>query len=444
MQQDMPVGGEGPGMSEDCLFLNIWRPEKSGPFPIMFWIHGGAHLIGSGSDSWGDRLAVGHDVVVVTINYRLGPFGFLALPGLAEEDPHHSAGNYGLLDQIQALEWVRDNIADFGGDPDRVMIFGVSAGGRLVCDLVGSPLTAGLFHRAVIQSGGCSSVKTMEESQEYGKKFASLLDCHGASAHGCMRSRPAEEIVAAIEEDPDITNWPRTGKFMFLPVIDGWVLAETPLEAMKAGRHNAVPLIIGTNRDETKLYAAGFMQGTRLLPRFVLDKRTGYNFLPREEAMDEYYRLYPSLSYRRPADATIDAITDKWYGCPCFEVAETASSHKPSVYYYRFDYDDTRAPHVLGAAHGLEVPFVFGDLDRGIATMIYGKRHQERAWPLAETMMSYWSNFAKTGDPNGPGLLEWPAYTVEKKQRIYLDLPARVTPTDNVEKCEFWREKNNR
>lgn len=177
------------------------------------------------------------------------------------------------------------------------------------------------------------------------------------------------------------------------------------------------------------------------LCRSALDKKTQYSFLPPERARDRYYELYPSRSYRRPADATIDAITDAWYGCNCYEALRAFASSSPATYYYRFDYDDSRVPHMLGAAHGMEVPFIFSTLGGGILSFVYNRRQIKRAEPLVDMMMKYWTNFAKSSDPNGPGLLEWPAYTSDEKQRIYLDLPARTAPADNVEKCEFWKEQ---
>jgi len=184
-------------VSEDCLYLNIWRPQKSGRFPVMFFMHGGGLLVNSGATGMyeGEHLSSTQDVVVVTINYRLGAFGFLSLPELSAEDPNGGSGNYGLLDQIAALTWVRDNVAAFGGDPDNVTIFGESAGGWSVCNMLVSPLARGLFHRAILQSGGCDSTRTVDEGYADGRSFTEYVGCSGPDVATCLRDLPADKLL---------------------------------------------------------------------------------------------------------------------------------------------------------------------------------------------------------------------------------------------------------
>lgn len=428
-------------ISEDCLYLNIWRPRKSGSFPVMFWIHGGGLLAGSGAAGMyrGERLAAQEDVVVVTVNYRLGVFGFLALPALSGEDPHHSSGNYGLQDQVAALEWVKRNIAAFGGDPGNVTIFGESAGGWSVCNLMASPLAAGLFHRAIIQSGGCDTVKSLDDGYADGEEFARGLGCGGDDEIACLRGKPAAEILSAQKagRKSNPLDLKAMMKYVWIPKVDGWVLAETPLEALKNGRAGRVPLMVGSNRDEITIFSINY-PGIRLMPApavtWVLKKAFG------AQAFKDMERLYPFRRYRRPVDAAVDALGDMGLACKCYDAAEATAMRQPT-YYYRFDYDRHLAPHMFGAGHALEIPFIFDTFDQPDFKLFFSRYHVEQAQDLSNLMMKYWANFARTGNPNGPGLINWPAYDTEKRWRMYFDLNPAVRPADNGEKCRFWTEQ---
>jgi para-nitrobenzyl esterase len=432
--------------SEDCLYLNIWRPMKSGSFPVMFWIHGGGFAAGTGATSfyWGDRIVEQKDVVLVTINYRLGPLGFLSHRDLAAEDPQGGSGNYGMLDQIRALEWVRKNIAGFGGDPDNVTIFGESAGGFSVCTLLASPLAKGLFQRAIMESGACWGALSEQEGFDDGDKYAGTAGCAGADVPACLRAKPPEEILdagAALQKAPYVSPYNPTEliNFIFVPHVDGHCLEATPVDALPAGNFNNVPLLVGTNRDEIKAFgilAPGFRN---MLPpqvdRYMLK-------IIDKDSLKDFKKVYAYSSYRRPADAAYDAVGDMFLGCSSFEAAEHVSAYQENVYYYRFDFDEHRAPHFLGAPHVLEIPFVFGYVDVSPAKLLFNKKQLVQARELSAAMMSYWTNFAYYGDPNGPGLPAWPQYNTDTRERIYLDRPIHSGPTDNVEKCGFWEEES--
>jgi len=422
-------GGKSKVFSEDCLYLNIYRPARSGTFPVMFWIHGGGFTQGAGSYEMydGARLAAEREVVVVTINYRLGVLGFLALPELAAEDPNHSTGNYGMLDIIAALNWVRANISGFGGDPNNATIFGESAGGVAVCNLLASPLAAGLFQQGVIESGGCDLVLTQEKGFEQGRKFARAAGCEGSDVVDCLRSALVWKLLG-----------PATAGFNASAQVDGYVLSAKPIDVFKTGEFNRVPVLVGSNKDEFNmalLLMPGAMFASRSMLTKTLHKTVG-------QRADEMLALYSFDDYRKPA-FLIGALFADGFGSRAFAAAEELSPYTP-VYLYRFDWDDERWGQTLGAFHGLEIPLVFGNLKLHLRTaplrLALPKKAARKAAPLSAQMMSYWTNLAKTGTPNAGELPAWPKYNTQARERIYLDTAISVAPLSakEIERYQYF------
>jgi len=409
-------GGKSKSFSEDCLTLNIFRPAEPGTYPVMFWIHGGAYTQGAGSYEMynGASLASAKKVVVVTINYRLDFFGFLALPELTKEDPNQSSGNYGVLDQIAALQWVTDNIAGFGGDPGNVTIFGESAGGLSVCNLLAAPPAKGLFHRAIIESGGCDLIQSMEKGYQQGASLVKVMGCEGNDPLNCLRARPGKDLLVT---NKDLISGASAH-------LDNYVLAEQPIDALKKGEFNRVPIMVGSNRDEFSIIiflAPGGMFASRKQVIKLLENQLG----PRAQ---EVLKMYSFDDYQRPALLMSAAYADG-FGSRAFAAAEAMSPFTP-VYLYRFDWHGERLEKTLGAFHGLEIPFVFGTLEAKKATLhlLLSSKAVASGKPLSEKMMSYWTNFAKTGDPNAAGLEKWRVYKIDRRERIYFDNQVSVAP----------------
>jgi para-nitrobenzyl esterase len=424
------------GMSEDCLFLNVWRPKKSGTFPVMVWVHGGGYYGGSGGTPWywGDRLAQNGDLVVVTINYRLNIFGFLAHPALRAEDPHGSTGSYGTLDQVAALQWVHDNIANFGGDPGNVTIFGESAGGWSICTLVATPLTKGLFHRALLESGGCTQSGPLEEGYEQTRKVSAQLGC-GADDLTCLRKLSAKKVL-------DKGSGGMGSGVNAKPHHDGYVLTDTPLAMIKSGNYNHVPFIAGSNRDEFANMLRLFRRIKRIQPEAYEDALVKQVGLPAEEAK-KLVALYPLAEFgNRPVLAYGRMFgADASLACPTFNGLQAAAAQQSDTYYYRFDYDEMKASKYTGAAHAMEIPFIFANLDRMPASVFYNKKNIGPATELSRVMQGYVINFAKTGDPNGPGLPAWPKFAPDTRRIQVLDTTVRTEPAGEFgQRCDYWAQ----
>ena len=416
--------GAAPDLSEDCLYLNVWTPAKSASdaLPVMVWIYGGGFVGGmTGIPVYdGTRLAE-KGVVLVSVAYRLGVFGFLAHPALTKESGKGS-GNFGLQDQIAGLRWVKENIARFGGDPSRVTIFGESAGGIAVSMLAASPAAKGLFHRAISESGGSfgpprfateggQNVPPLRVAEAAGQSFLTKL---GAADIAAARALPPEKLQAAQGPGLSATN-------AFWPVFDGDVLPGDQYELYTAGRFNDTPVLIGTNSDEGAMFAPPGITPTMVETQV----RAGFG-----THADAILAAYPHGTDAQAAQASKDLMRDSVFGWHTWAWALLHSQKgKGKAYVYYFDHRTTRS--VVGANHGDEIAYVFRNLNVG---GVLGPPTPQRPEDLAmsDLLSSYWVNFAKTGDPNGPGLPAWPAFTPADQRAMHLDAKSSARPVPNM------------
>ena len=403
------MGGDGQPQSEDCLYLNVWTPSTTGSRPVMVWIHGGAFVFGAGSDALydGRRLAASQDVVVVTVNYRLGALGYLAHPALRNERTG-ACGNWGLLDQIAAVRWVRDNAAAFGGDPDNITIFGESAGSMSVTTMMGAPAAKGLFGRVIGQSGA-PMVAAPEEAQDTAER---LLSAAGIGA-AALRGAPAAQILEAQQRvmteaaAGGLGARPNGEAMPFRPTLDGAVLARHPVDAVAEGHAAGVSLLTGTNRDEMKLFA---MLDQAELDDDAVVERLAEGGAGGEEAA-RIVAVYRDARTRRgePIEAKElwTAIeTDRFFRTAAHRLAAAHARHEPSTYSYLFCWSSPMP--MLGAAHAVEVPFVFGTLDAPMIDMFAGSG--PGAERLSSRMQEAWAAFARDGQPSVRGADRWPAF----------------------------------
>jgi para-nitrobenzyl esterase len=416
--EDMVFLDSGP--SEDCLFLNVYTPadskEKS-KLPVMFWIHGGGYSGGASSEPRhnGDFLPT-KGVVLVTINYRLGVFGFLATADLARE-ANGAAGNYGLLDMVAALQWVKANIKKFGGDPDNVTIFGESAGSAAVSTLIASPAARGLFHKAIGESGGAlgEGVIGADSLETHEKRDGEWVSSLGVTSLAELRALSTEKILDAAK---------KKGMVGFSPDIDGKLLTEPIADTYAAGKQAHVPLLAGWNRDEGSFLANG-MTATKW-KAFAAEKFG--------ERAEKFLTLYPGDTDEQAVDSAIDYGSDSFiaFGTWKWLEAHRKTGESP-VYRYHFELRALPSKYHPGtfAFHSDDIEYVFGTLDTRPGETV---RPEDRK--LSDQMMSYWTNFARTGDPNGPGLPEWPKYDKDDSL-IHLDSAITAGPDTLRPRYEF-------
>ncbi|MET0406489.1 MAG: carboxylesterase/lipase family protein [Cystobacter sp.] len=438
-QSDMRKGKPIEEASEDCLTLNVWTPSlKPGArAPVMVYIHGGAFTLGATREEMYDGAGLARaGMVVVSMNYRLGALGFLAHPALGAESPEKASGDYGLMDQRLALEWVRDHIAAFGGDPTQVTLFGESAGAISACLQMLSPAAKGLFHRLILESGTCYLGTTPlrdpgtpgqeDSAEERGERFAREVGCTEGDIAACLRSRTPGQLLAASGAALDLLK-PRVG---FGPVVDGYVVPAQPRQLLAEGRYARVPLILGANRDE----------GTLFTMQAKIDSPEQYEAAVKTRSpgrSEELLRAYPAKDFPSPKAAFSRMLGDAMFVCPTRRLARTLVEQGQPVHAYFFTHEPPKAFGSifgrflkLGAYHSAELPFVFG-LSQGRFAL---ETDAERE--LSRKVMGYWTRFATRGDPNGEGTLAWPAYTRDGEPYLEINMTLGLGANLNAERCD--------
>ena len=430
------LGMDGAASDEDCLTLHLWTPAPSAPSarrrPVLVWLHGGGFTAGAGSLPVydGQHLARRGDVVVVTVNYRLGALGFLAWPTPS------IAANVGLLDQIAALSWVREHAERFGGDPRNVTVFGESAGAISIGALLGAPATRGLFRRAILQSGAAHNVSSPDAGRRVAEEFLAAAQ-HPADA-AALRALPLDAVLEAQQRVVD-QSWRTVEGLAFQPVVDGGAIPREPLAAVGEGTARDVSLLVGTNRDEWNLFALPDAKLRDLdeagLQRRLLRNPPGARGGEDPEALArraiEVYRAARAARGEAvaPRDLWLALQTDRVFRIPAIRLAERQQRHQPQTYAYLFAWPSPALGGALGACHGLEVPFAFGSTRGATARLVGDGPEVER---LAHRMQDAWLAFARTGDPG------WPAYDPPKRSTLVLGRECALESDPMGEERRFW------
>jgi para-nitrobenzyl esterase len=417
---------------EDCLTLNVWTPAADGAArPVLVYIHGGGNSVGAGSDELfdGAALANARDVVVVTLNYRLGALGFLTHAALASESPDGVSGNYAILDQALALRWVQDNVAAFGGDPQRVLLFGESAGAVNTCALLGAPAAAGLFQRAIVQSGSCRERPLAQYEGDVSGPFVDNTGCAGKpDVAQCLRGL---DIATILTTQPD--GYPNVAALSqgWGPHIDGVVLPKSTLEAMSDGTANPGPKIFGANAQET---------ANAVPPMTVQQYETVVKgtFGP---LADQVLAQYPVSDYGGDGDQAYVALTsDVKFVCNARRAARAAAGGMQGpVFRYHFAYDAYTAPMntAKAAFHGLELIYIFANWTAVLPGDGFEYQPNADDVAMSEQLQAAWVRFAATGDPAGADL-KWPQYVKEEDNAAVLDVPPGLVAGVRTKQCDFW------
>lgn len=443
-----PSWVQGPEVDEeDCLYLNVWTPDPapSSPLPVMVWLPGGGNQNGGASDDsplvggkllYDGRNLAARNVVVVTVNYRLGAFGFFSHPGLTAEGSN--SGNQGLLDQQAALAWVKTNIGAFGGDAKNVTLFGESAGAQDTCLQVVSPGAAGLFGRAMSESGGCTTFrKTKAAAESQATAFSDAVGCSGATDElACLRGKSVKELLLAAPVDglPDGGAPPGGSQFSggvprwdFNPVVDGTVIPDQPRALVEAGKFAKVPYVLGSNFEEGRLFLLAAKAVTTTVEYTqALERLLG-------SAATTVASMYPPSDFATPQDALVRVWGDFRLGCATYESAQRFAKHGSKVFIYHFA-RTIPGLEALGPTHGTEMPYVFGTL----VTPSGGDASFDGDTALSDTMQGYWTRFATSGDPNGGGALAWPAFDDTTDESMKFDVAPAVLTGFRRKQCDMW------
>jgi para-nitrobenzyl esterase len=433
--------GDKPSDNEDCLYLNVTTPRHTDgrKLPVMVWIHGGGFYSGSGGIYGAERLAAQGDVVVVTLNYRLGVFGFLAHPAM--DSAGHMSGDFGLEDQQAALRWVQHNAVAFGGDPRNVTLFGESAGGMSTCSHLASPASAGLFDRAIIQSGPCALTtqwpyqdgnwvtRPRADAERNGRSLAAKLGCgDSTTAVACLRGKPVSALLEASD-----------GGQGYGPVIGGGVLPIGPATALATGRFNRVPVILGTTRDEHRMFVAGIESFTGH-PVTAADYPQELEGVFGKDKAAKVLARYPLRDYNSASLALATAWTDYTWGCTALSTDRSLARYIPT---FAYEFADENAPWATtmpapsfptGAFHASELQYLFND-EQFAGTMTPAQQH------LSNVMIRYWTRFAHTGNPNSDGTPTWAPYAATGRVQSMAPGSGRIQPADlgREHQCGFWR-----
>jgi para-nitrobenzyl esterase len=440
--------------SEDCLNLNVWVPalpsSTSAPLPVLVWMYGGGNLLGGtnlglselhlGQNVYdGQAIANAQNAVVVSFNYRVGVLGFLAHPALLASNPEHTTGNYGLLDALLALQWVQDNISAFGGDKTRVMLFGQSAGAFNTCALLASPLAHGLFSSALMESGNCAA-EPLSYQYKFGTEITDAVSCSDApDVVACLQSAPLAPmveiggigfLVTYVGQLVTGIDPKHSSTLPFGPTVDGYVLDDVPLATIQAGKHNHVPLVIGTTASEVN-----FVADPAVVVGCVGAAALAHVWFP--TLAPQLLTAYPCNIFDplSPAHMLGQAATDAIFTCPSRRAARAAANAQTEPV-YRYLWTDVTpylvVTEVAGAFHASELPYVFGTF----GAVLYSPTPDESA--LSHQIQTFWANHAASGNPNGPGLPTWSKYDPIADNALQLDTPIGNISGWEARGCDFW------
>ncbi|MFB3167830.1 carboxylesterase/lipase family protein [Neobacillus sp. 179-C4.2 HS] len=418
-------GNDISNMSEDCLYLNVWsKGADDKKRPVMVWIHGGAFVSGSGSSSWydGASFAAQGDVVVVTINYRLGIFGFLHLGEIGGEE-YATSGNCGIQDQVAALQWVQENIAAFGGDPNNVTIFGESAGAMSIGVLLGFPSAQGLFHKAILQSGAAANVHSSEKATKIAGHLLATLQVEPTNLSK-LEELSVEQLIQAADLVPPMSLG---------PVIDGVSLPRHPEEAIADGSAKDITILIGTNKDEYNIFSV-FDPEWKNADETKVTQLFEKTFGPLVPLISSYHEGNQPLSQ----ELYNKLLTMSVFTYPAQRLTELQVKQGAPVWMYRFDWETPVFGGALKSTHALEIPFVFNTLDTPNTENFTGSS-PEREF-VASQMHQAWINFARNGNPNSEGLPEWPQYNLNDRSTLIFNIESVVENDPNRKERMIWEQ----